>query len=78
MLIGHASILVQPRTGWIMEQKYRELETMIIVNGFQIISTFIVLGGFVFTVMFVEKMNETGRKPGWLEIVLITVNRYIR
>ncbi|EAT39710.1 AAEL008518-PA, partial [Aedes aegypti] len=78
MLIGHASLLVLPRTAWVMEQKYRELETMIIVNGFQIISTFIVLGGFVFTVMFVQKMQETGRKPGWVEIVMITVNRYIR
>ncbi|XP_062542301.1 nose resistant to fluoxetine protein 6-like [Armigeres subalbatus] len=77
-LIGHACLMVQPRTGWVLEQKYRELQTMIIVNGFQIISTFILLGGFVFTVMFIQKINESGRKPGFFEIILITVNRYIR
>lgn len=78
VLIGHASILVQPRTGWVMEQKYRELQTMIIVNGFQIVSTFIGISGLVFTIMFIQKMQETGRKPGWLTIVIVTVNRYIR
>ncbi|XP_065082172.1 nose resistant to fluoxetine protein 6-like [Ochlerotatus camptorhynchus] len=77
-LIGHASILVQPRTGWVLEQKYRELQTMIIVNGFQIVSTFIGISGLVFTIMFIHKMQELGKKPGWLTIITVTVNRYIR
>lgn len=77
-LIGHASMMVQSRTGWIVEQKYRELATMIIINGFQIVTTFFTISGLVFTITYVEKMRESGRKPGVLEIVIITVNRYIR
>ncbi|EDS31127.1 conserved hypothetical protein [Culex quinquefasciatus] len=74
-LIGHASMMVQSRTGWIVEQKYRELATMIIINGFQIVTTFFTISGLVFTITYVEKMRESGRKPGVLEIVNITVNR---
>ncbi|XP_055620346.1 nose resistant to fluoxetine protein 6-like [Toxorhynchites rutilus septentrionalis] len=77
-LIGHASILVQPRSGWILEQKYRELATMIIVNGFQIVTTFFAISALVFTISFVEKLRESGRKPSIMTIVLVTVNRYIR
>ncbi|XP_055609835.1 nose resistant to fluoxetine protein 6-like [Uranotaenia lowii] len=77
-LIGHASILVIPRTGWVIEEKYRQLSTMIVVNGFQIVTIFFAISGAVFTIMYIQKIGESGRKPGLLEIVLITINRYIR
>ncbi|XP_058456507.1 nose resistant to fluoxetine protein 6-like [Malaya genurostris] len=78
ILIGHACFLEQTRTAWFIEEKFRQPEVMIIVNGFQIVTTFFAISSVVFTIMFIQKVRESGRNPGMLGMILIVVFRYIR
>ncbi|XP_055529256.1 nose resistant to fluoxetine protein 6-like [Wyeomyia smithii] len=78
ILIGHACILVQTRTGWFVEERFRQPEIMIIVNGFQIVTTFFAISALVFTIMYIQKAQNSNRKPGALGMILIVTFRYIR
>ncbi|XP_058832868.1 nose resistant to fluoxetine protein 6-like [Topomyia yanbarensis] len=78
ILIGHACMLMQTRTAWFLEEKFRKPEIMIIVNGFQVVTTFFAISALVFTIMYIQKVRESGRKPGGLGTILIIIFRYIR
>lgn len=59
-------------------QKYSSVASMIVVNGSHIVTTFFMISALMLVFTLVSKLEETGKKLGVLEIIIITIGRYIR
>ncbi|XP_052898265.1 nose resistant to fluoxetine protein 6-like [Anopheles moucheti] len=76
--LGHVVFYAQPRTALTIENRYSELSTMIIINGTQIVTTFFAISAMLLVLFFMQKVEETKRKVGILEIFIISAARYVR
>ncbi|XP_049292985.1 nose resistant to fluoxetine protein 6-like isoform X3 [Anopheles funestus] len=76
--LGHVVFYAQPRTAFTIENRYNELSTMIIINGSQIVTTFFAISAILLVLFFMDKVEETKKKVGILEICIISAARYVR
>ncbi|XP_052870453.1 nose resistant to fluoxetine protein 6-like, partial [Anopheles cruzii] len=76
--LGHAVFYAQPRTALTIEQRFEDFASMIVVNGTQIVTTFFAISGLLLVVFFMQKVEETKKKVGIIEIFFISLARYIR
>lgn len=51
---------------------------MIVANGSHIVTTFFVISALMLVLSLVTKLEQTGRKIGFLEIIMISIARYVR
>ncbi|XP_052873649.1 uncharacterized protein LOC128278967 [Anopheles cruzii] len=76
--MGHNILYAQPRTAMVIERKYDELDSMVIANGSHVVTTFFFIGALMLVLSLVSKLEETGKKLGIIEIIMISIARYIR
>ncbi|KFB44408.1 AGAP005146-PA-like protein [Anopheles sinensis] len=76
--MGHNVFLAQPRTAKIVEDKYHLVSTMVVANGFHIVTSFFVIGALMLVLSLVTKLEKSGRKLGFIEIIMISIARYVR
>ncbi|XP_052873648.1 nose resistant to fluoxetine protein 6-like [Anopheles cruzii] len=76
--MGHNILYAQPRTAMVIERKYSEIMSMIIANGSHIVTTFFVISALMVFLSLVPKLEKTDRKLGIVDIVMMSVERYIR
>uniref|UniRef100_A0A182P598 Acyltransferase 3 domain-containing protein n=1 Tax=Anopheles epiroticus TaxID=199890 RepID=A0A182P598_9DIPT len=76
--VGHNILYAQPRTAMTIERKYGEVDSMIVANGSHVVTTFFVISALMLVLSLVTKLEQTGRKIGFLEIIMISIARYVR
>ncbi|XP_061502943.1 nose resistant to fluoxetine protein 6 [Anopheles gambiae] len=76
--MGHNILYAQPRTAMTIERKFSEVDSMIVANGSHIVTTFFVISALMLVLSLVTKLEQTGRKIGFLEIIMISIARYVR
>uniref|UniRef100_A0A4Y0BQ35 Acyl_transf_3 domain-containing protein n=1 Tax=Anopheles funestus TaxID=62324 RepID=A0A4Y0BQ35_ANOFN len=76
--VGHNVLYAQPRTAMVIERKYGEVGSMIIANGTHVVTTFFVISALMLVLSLVNKLEQTGRKIGFLDIIVISIARYVR
>ncbi|XP_035910622.1 nose resistant to fluoxetine protein 6-like [Anopheles stephensi] len=76
--MGHNVLYAQPRTAMVIERKFSEVDSMIVANGSHVVTTFFVISALMLVLSLVNKLEQTGRKIGFLEIIMISIARYIR
>uniref|UniRef100_A0A182KD11 Acyltransferase 3 domain-containing protein n=1 Tax=Anopheles christyi TaxID=43041 RepID=A0A182KD11_9DIPT len=76
--LGHVLFYAQPRTALAIENRYSDLSTMILINGTQIVTTFFAISAMMLVLFFTQKVEETKKKVGIREIIIISIARYVR
>uniref|UniRef100_A0A182LZ52 Acyltransferase 3 domain-containing protein n=1 Tax=Anopheles culicifacies TaxID=139723 RepID=A0A182LZ52_9DIPT len=76
--MGHNILYAQPRTAMIIERKFYEVDSMIVANGSHVVTTFFLISALMLVLTLVNKLEQTGRKLGLLEIIMISIARYVR
>ncbi|XP_053676557.1 nose resistant to fluoxetine protein 6-like [Anopheles nili] len=76
--LGHVVFYAQPRTALTIENRFNDFATMIVINGTQIVTTFFAISAMLLVLFFMQKVEETKKKVGIVEIVIISAARYIR
>ncbi|XP_058123123.1 nose resistant to fluoxetine protein 6-like [Anopheles ziemanni] len=76
--MGHNILYAQPRTARVIERKFSDVDSMIVVNGTHIVTTFFIISALMLVLSLVSKLEQTGRKLGFVEIIMISIARYVR
>ncbi|XP_058123124.1 nose resistant to fluoxetine protein 6-like, partial [Anopheles ziemanni] len=76
--MGHNVFVAQPRTAKIVEDKYHLVSTMVVANGFHIVTSFFVIGVLMLILSLITKQEKSGRKLGLRDIIMISIARYVR
>uniref|UniRef100_A0A182JDV2 Acyltransferase 3 domain-containing protein n=1 Tax=Anopheles atroparvus TaxID=41427 RepID=A0A182JDV2_ANOAO len=76
--LGHTLFYAQPRTALTIEKRFYDLPTMVLINGFQIVTTFFAISGLLLVLFFMQKAEQTKKPVGVIEILIISAARYVR
>ncbi|XP_050093927.1 nose resistant to fluoxetine protein 6-like [Anopheles aquasalis] len=76
--LGHVVFYAQPRTALTIEERFDDVVSMIIINGTQIVTTFFAISSMLLVLFFVQKVEQTKRLVGVVEIFIISLARYVR
>ncbi|KFB44409.1 AGAP005145-PA-like protein [Anopheles sinensis] len=76
--LGHTLFYAQPRTALTIEKRFYDLPTMVLINGFQIVTTFFSISALLLVLFFMQKVEQTKKQVGVLEIFIISAARYVR
>ncbi|XP_053674162.1 nose resistant to fluoxetine protein 6-like [Anopheles nili] len=76
--MGHNVLYAQPRNAIVIERRFHEVDSMMVANGSHMVTTFFVISALMLVLSLVTKVEQTGRKIGFLEIIMISIARYVR